>query len=70
MDAVAEQATPYGTFVLSAKVAMAAGDANRGIVSAENGTRAAYYFRGTAIDDCAAAEHQANPGDIILSRAT
>jgi class 3 adenylate cyclase len=67
MAAVAEQATPYGTFSVAAKVGLAVGDVYWGIVSAEDGSRAAYYFQGPAIDGCAAAEHRANPGEVILT---
>jgi predicted ATPase/class 3 adenylate cyclase/Tfp pilus assembly protein PilF len=66
MADVAQQTTPYGTFSLAAKAGLAVGDVSWGIVSSEDGSRAAYYFQGQAIDGCAAAEHLANPGDVIL----
>jgi class 3 adenylate cyclase len=67
MRAVAENTTIYGTYSLAAKVGMAWGDADWGIVSADDGSRAVFYFRGAAIEDSAAAEHFAGPGDIILT---
>lgn len=62
----AKQATPYGTFSISAKAGLAGGEAVWGIVSSDDGGRAAYYFRGSAVEDCALAEHQAGPGEIIV----
>ena len=59
-------ATPFGEFTVSAKVGLAAGPVTWGIIEAAQGQRAAYYYRGPAIDACAAAEHQASQGDIIL----
>lgn len=65
----AQRATPYGTFTLSAKVGVAAGEAAWGIATAENGQRASYYFQGSAVEDCAAAEHRAQAGEIVLTAA-
>jgi len=67
MAALAQQQTPYGTFSVAAKVGVALGDVDWGIVMSEDGNRAAYYFRGTAVDECAAAEHLANAGEIVLT---
>jgi len=46
---------------------VADGDVDWGIVLSQDGARAAYYFRGPAIDGCAAAEHCAHAGDVILA---
>jgi class 3 adenylate cyclase/tetratricopeptide (TPR) repeat protein len=62
-------ATPYGEFAVSVKVGLAVGDVSWGVVSSEDGRRAAYYFQGTAVDDCAKAEHQAKAGEVILDAA-
>lgn len=66
MRATPTRATPYGAFDISAKVGLAEGEVAWGIVTAQNGQRAAYYFQGPAIDGCAAAEHLAQAGDIVL----
>ncbi|MDX1687282.1 MAG: adenylate/guanylate cyclase domain-containing protein, partial [Candidatus Promineifilaceae bacterium] len=66
MQARPEQETAYGNFAVSAKVGVAGGDVIWGIVAAEDGQRATYYFQGTAIDGCAAAEGAAAPGDVVL----
>lgn len=70
MQARQEQETVYGVFSLTAKVGLATGEVIWGIVSAEDGQQASYYFQGTAIDGCAEAEHTARPGDVILDRAS
>lgn len=57
------QTTPYGQFPLQFKVGLSAGRVNWGIVGK---TDRAYFFRGPAIDACAAAEHHAAKGDIIF----
>lgn len=67
MAAVAVQDIPGGTFSLAVKVGVATGAVDWGIVISKDGSRAAQYFRGTAIDDCAAAEHAANPGEVVLT---
>ena len=69
MSANAFQQTPYGGFTFQAKVGLGAGDVNWGIVSSPDGRRSAYYFQGSAVDGCAAAEHAAGPGEIILNAA-
>ena len=48
--------TPYGTFAVSVKVGMAAGEIAWGILSSTDQHRAAYYFQGPAVDGCAQAE--------------
>jgi predicted ATPase/class 3 adenylate cyclase len=61
--------TPYGRFSVSAKVGAAMGEVAWGIITSTDGQRAGYYFQGTAIDDCAAAEGAASAGDVILDAA-
>lgn len=67
MAGLATQPTEYGQFNLSAKVGMALGTVRWGIVQSEDGSRAAYYFQGPAVDGCAAAEHCASAGEIVLA---
>lgn len=61
--------TPYGAFQMTAKIGLALGQADWGIISDAAQERAAFYFRGTAVDGCAQAEKQAKPGEIILDEA-
>ena len=61
--------TPYGTFAVSVKVGMAAGEIAWGILSSTDQHRAAYYFQGPAVDGCAQAEKLAQSGDIIVDAA-
>jgi class 3 adenylate cyclase len=68
MAAHPEQETPYGRFAISAKVGVALGDAEWGILTSSTGQRALYYFRGPAIEDSAAAQGQAGRGEIILDK--
>jgi predicted ATPase/class 3 adenylate cyclase len=63
----AQQNTQYGDFAFSAKVGLAAGEVTWGIIKTEETGRAAYYFRGSAIEGCAGAEKVAHAGDIIAA---
>jgi predicted ATPase/class 3 adenylate cyclase len=56
----------YGTFKVSVKVGLSIGEVRWGIVTAADKSRAAYYFQGSAIEGCAAAEKQAAAGEIVL----
>ena len=69
MQANANHDTLYGRFTMTAKVGAAVGEVAWGIVTAEDGQRAGYYFLGTAIDGCAAAEKAAAAGDVFLNAA-
>jgi len=60
--------TEYGTFAFSVKIGLACGDVDWGILESAGGDRAVYYFRGSAVSDSSDAEHQARPGDIILTQ--
>ncbi len=61
--------TPYGAFPISAKIGLACGDVSWTIAESRDRRRAAYYFRGSAVEESAQAEHQAHAGDIILCRS-
>ncbi len=63
----AQQNTRYGSFDFSVKVGISAGETDWGIIRSQNGTQAAYYFKGPAINGCAAAEKFAGAGDIIVT---
>ncbi|MCB9135659.1 MAG: tetratricopeptide repeat protein [Anaerolineales bacterium] len=62
----AAQVTPYGTYPVSAKMGVAVGEAVWGILTSEDEQRATYFFRGSAVEECAEAEHAARAGEIIL----
>ena len=62
---LAEQSTEYGRFHFSIKIGVEQGQLDWGIISAENGQRAAFYCRGSAIAGCSTAEHAADRGDLI-----
>ncbi|MDX1615305.1 MAG: AAA family ATPase [Candidatus Promineifilaceae bacterium] len=59
--------TEYGDFDLSVKIGLALGEISWGIVTSANGQRAAYFFQGAAIEEAAAAEKLARPGQVILT---
>src|SRR6188474_1309765 len=60
--------TVYGEFFISAKIGLASGSVSWGILCSPNCDQATYYFRGTAVDESAEAEHHANAGDILLTQ--
>jgi len=64
------QTTPYGTFNFAAKVGAAVGETQWGLFEAPDRSRRACYYRGSAVDACAHAEHHAKGGDIILTGET
>ena len=59
--------TVYGKFPIAAKIGLASGSVSWGILLSEDGENATYYFRGTAVDELALAEHAASPGEILLN---
>lgn len=62
-----ERATPYGTFSLSVKIGITVGSTDWRILHSEDGRQATYYFRGSAVDGSAQAEHNARAGEILLT---
>jgi predicted ATPase/class 3 adenylate cyclase len=59
--------TVYGDFPISAKIGLAVGRVEWGILHDRQGERATYYFRGPAVDAASNAEHQARAGEIVLT---
>ena len=59
--------TVYGKFPISAKIGLAVGSVSWGILLSQDGEDATYYFRGTAVDESASAEHYAGAGEILLT---
>ena len=61
--------TVYGEFSIHAKIGLGSGSVSWGILCSPNCEQATYYFRGTAVDESAHAEHHAKPGDIVLTKS-
>lgn len=59
--------TVYGTFPLSVKIGITVGSTDWRILRSEDGSQATYYFRGSAVDGSADAEHRASAGEILLT---
>lgn len=59
--------TVYGKFTISAKIGMTVGDVSWRILRSADQRDATYYFRGSAVDASAQAEHMARPGEIMLT---
>ncbi|NWG34707.1 MAG: tetratricopeptide repeat protein [Chloroflexi bacterium] len=59
--------TVYGRFSFSVKIGLTVGFVSWRILRSSGGNQATYYFRGSAVDDAAAAEHQAGAGEIVLT---
>ena len=59
--------TVYGSFPISAKLGLASGSVSWGILCSGTCEQATYYFRGSAVDESADAEHHARSGDILLT---
>ncbi len=66
LASMASLQTSYGSFPISAKVGIAYGDLAWVIVESGDHRKATYYFRGSAVEGPAEAEHQARAGDIVL----
>ncbi len=58
--------TKFGDFIIQMRVGLSFGDVEWGVVGVSPKT---FYFRGTAIDQAAAAEQQAKPQQIIFDTA-
>jgi class 3 adenylate cyclase/tetratricopeptide (TPR) repeat protein len=60
--------TPFGEFRVTGGIGIAAGPASWGILRSRRGDRALYYFRGEVVEAAALAEHEAGPGQIVLTQ--
>lgn len=58
--------TRFGDFQLQAKIGLSAGAVEWGVLGRDE--HHTYYFRGPAVDGCAAAEHHCEKGQIVLDR--
>ncbi len=65
LSQLGRQKTRFGDFEISGKMGLSHGIVEWGIIGQE---LKAFFFRGPAIDACAAAEHQAGKGDVIFDQ--
>lgn len=61
--------TVYGQFQFTAKIGLTRGEVTWGILHSEDRKSATYFFRGSAVDDAALAEHNARAGRIVVTSA-
>ncbi len=59
--------TIYGTFQFTARIGLTSGVVSWGILHSDDRQNATYFFRGSAVDDCAYAEQQAGIGEILIT---
>src|SRR5690554_5587060 len=59
--------TDYGAFSIYAKIGLGCGSVSWCILRSSHEDQAAYYFRGSAVEESAEAEHHARPGEILLT---
>ena len=59
--------TVYGSFPITARIGLTLGSVSWQILRANENDQATYYFRGTAVDGSAAAEHNAPAGCIFMT---
>ena len=59
--------TAYGDFSIFAKIGLGYGSVSWGILRSSRSDQATYYFRGSAVDEAAEAEHHAQAGEILLT---
>lgn len=64
-----ERDTVYGRFSFSVKIGIADGMVRWRILRSPDGKQATYYFRGLAVSDSAAAEHDAAAGEILVTES-
>lgn len=57
--------TEYGSFPIGAKVGLAYGEIEWGILRSTSGQRATFYYKGAAVQHCSDAEHFANKREIV-----
>lgn len=66
LELLTNQATPYGDFIISGKIGIAKGEASWGVVTSADERRAAYYIKGSAVENSALAEGKAKAGQILV----
>jgi predicted ATPase/class 3 adenylate cyclase len=59
--------TVYGKFTFTVKIGVTTGIVSWGILRSRDNQNATYYFRGSAVDDSAKAEHFAQPSEVVLT---
>lgn len=61
------RSTVYGKFQFTAKIGLTCGEVSWGILRSDDRRNATYYFRGSAVDESAWAEHQARAGETLIT---
>jgi len=69
LEANPARQTIYGKFQFSVKIGLTVGAASWGTLRSKEGEKATYFFRGSAVDEAADAEHQASAGEIVITDA-
>ena len=69
LEADPARQTIYGKFQFSIKIGLTVGAAAWGTLRSKDGEKATYFFRGSAVDESADAEHQARAGEIVMTDA-
>ncbi|MEW6285468.1 MAG: tetratricopeptide repeat protein [Chloroflexota bacterium] len=64
-----DRSTVYGVFSFSVKIGIAPGVVKWRILRSPDGKQAMYYFRGSAVNDAAAAEHYAAAREILITES-
>lgn len=64
-----DRSTEYGLFSFSVKIGIALGMVHWQILRSGDGKQALYYFRGSAVNEAAAAEHYALAREILITPA-
>lgn len=67
LEANPARQTIYGKFQFSIKIGLTVGAAAWGTLRSKDGDKATYFFRGSAVDESANAEHQASAGEIMIT---
>ena len=63
------ETTPFGEFAIDVRIGAGRGEVAWGIALADDLTRAAYFFHGSAVDDAAALQQMAEPGSTLVTAA-
>ena len=62
-----QRRTVYGSFQFTAKIGLSYGSVSWGILHSEDRKNATYFFRGSAVEASASAEHHALAGEILIT---
>lgn len=59
--------TIYGSYQFTVRIGLTLGRVTWGILHSDDRQSATYFFRGSAVDDCVRAEHNASVGEILIT---